>query len=141
MDVEVLGTAFNINAYPDENAARTTLVEGSVNVIANGGARIIQPGEQTAVSFGGLGIGLDRNADVEQALAWKNGLFRFGHTSLSSILLDVSRWYDVEVVDSSRKESHFSGVISRNVNLSAVLQLLRSNGVAVRMEGRTVIVQ
>lgn len=129
MDVEVLGTAFNVNAYNDEGAARTTLVEGSVKVSASGTSKIITPGEETAVTFGGP-VMVNPHADTGQALAWKNGRFSFAHSDLKEVMRQLSRWYDVDVsYEGEIPERHFSGRIGRTLTLDQVLRVLTSTRV------------
>jgi transmembrane sensor len=125
MDVEVLGTAFNINAYPGEDAARTTLAEGVVKVSANGTGRIIRPGQQTAERFGGPGIDLDPKADVAGALAWKNGRFAFHDADVPAVMRQLARWYDVEVsYEGTIPRRAFNGKIDRNLTLDQVIRIL-----------------
>lgn len=138
--VEVLGTHFNINAYPDEPVLRTTLLEGSVKFSRNGHSVIMKPGEQTAVNEAG-DIRLLTHADVDKAVAWKNGIFSFDGSDVESVMRQVARWYDVQVVyEGPRPLQRFGGDIARSSNLSQVLQMLRNSGMHFRVEDRKVIV-
>jgi transmembrane sensor len=144
MDVEVLGTAFNINAYNDESAARTTLVEGSVKVIANGTRKIIQPGEQTAVSFGGAGIEVNQHADVARALAWKNGLFAFTDADLPTVMRQLSRWYNVDVKyegEIPKDKYEFNGKIGKTLTLDQVLKVLTKTQVHYSIDGNELTIR
>lgn len=146
--VEVLGTHFNINAYEDEAAVKTTLLEGSVRV-AIGGRHpdlrqddvVLKPNQQAQVSEKGIKV-MD-NADIEDITAWKNGYFKFGE-NLESIMAKVSRWYDVEVIYEIRPDPNFvfNGEISRNKNLSQILDMLEYTGnVHFKIEGRKIVVK
>src|SRR5690606_26135836 len=95
--IEVMGTQFNVSAYPDDAETKTTLVSGRVRVGANDGAMFLQPGEQARVGTDGLGVRVDP-VDIEPFVAWKSGKFHFRKTPLADVLKQVSRWYDVEVV-------------------------------------------
>lgn len=138
--VEVLGTHFNINSYGDEKATKTTLLEGSVKVSSDKGDRVLLPGQQSALIKNALQV---RNADVNETVAWKNGDFVFNNEEFGSILRQLSRWYNVEIIDHGNHEDlHLSGTISRSKNMSVVLKALEvTGGVKFKIEGKTVVVQ
>lgn len=139
--VEVLGTSFNINSYTNEEAVKTTLLEGSVRVSKAGQSALLTPGGQAVVANSGPGITVKTNADVDQAMAWRNGLFTFNNADLPSVTRQLERWYDIKVVYLGKvPEIILKGKMYRNVNLSDVLEFLKTSGVATRMEGKTLIV-
>ena len=140
-EVEVLGTHFNVNAYDDEAAVKTTLLEGSVKIIAAGQPiKYLQPGQQSAINKQGT-ITVLNNADTEEVLAWKNGRFQFNSADLKSILRQISRWYDVEVVYKGNVNLHFTGQLTRNDNVSKVFEELVLTGeVHFKIEGKKIIV-
>ncbi|QNL48075.1 FecR domain-containing protein [Olivibacter sp. SDN3] len=123
--VEVLGTHFNINSYADEPAVKTTLVEGSVKVAgtANQQAVILQPGQQAALDeHSRLSV---KQADISDAMAWKNGKFSFKHSDIGTVMRQLSRWYGVEVIFQGEKPNiMLSGEVYRNTNASKVLEIL-----------------
>jgi transmembrane sensor len=126
--IEVLGTHFNINAYDDEPAIKTTLLEGSVKVSKDAASIIIKPGEQVSISHSSQ---LSRPIPVqtEGAVAWKNGYFRFKETGIRELMRQVERWYDVEVeYRTDRTDQYYTGVVSRSQNISALLQTLELTG-------------
>lgn len=140
--VEVLGTQFNINAYANERHVRTTLVEGAVKVLSEQHTAVtkLQPGEQALLSSGELAV---RKVDTELAVAWKNGYFIFNDTNLESILREMSRWYDIDIVYKNQavRKRLFSGTISRFENASQVLDILQLTGIVhFKIEGRSVTV-
>ncbi len=138
--VEVLGTHFNINAYEDESSIKTTLLEGAVKIFKDNETMILSPGEQAAVNKNGE-IKLVKNTDVDEAVAWKNGLFEFDGNDIQSVMRQISRWYDVDVKYKSTTSAHFLGTISRNVNASEVLKMLEMTGeVHFRIEGKSITV-
>ena len=119
--VEDIGTAFNVNAYSDEPGVRTTLVTGKVKVSRGAAARLLSPGQQ-AQSHGG-DILLVPNADVTQALAWKNGVFAFRDADLPTVMRQLARWYDIDVeYDGPVPTGAFDGEIGRSLTLKQVLQ-------------------
>jgi len=141
-EIQVLGTSFNVNAYSDEEAVKTTLIEGAVKVLKDGKAAILKPGQQAVVVVSSDQQNIRvQTADIEQTLAWKNGLFNFNNLSLQQILRQISRWYDIEIVYQQQVPSkNFSGEIQRDLNLSEVLDVLKDAGVHFTFEGRKLIV-
>ncbi|MGX5818722.1 FecR domain-containing protein [Chitinophaga lutea] len=138
--VTVLGTRFNINAYDDETAISTTLVEGSVRVSSPGGEAVLRPGAQARVTAGG-GIRVVE-ADAEQAIAWKNDVFNFRDADVPSVMRQLSRWYDVEVVYEGKvPAAHFQGEIQRDLPLQDVLEGLKTAGLQFRTEGRKIFIR
>lgn len=137
--IEVLGTHFNVNAYADEPNVKTTLLQGSVKVIAAGSYKIIKPGEQATLSDKHF---LISQANTEETVAWKNGYFRFNQEKIPSIMRKLSRWYDIDVTfDGPVPDDEFSGTISRYSNISMVLKALTYyKTVHFKIEGRRVIV-
>ncbi|HET8828700.1 MAG TPA: FecR family protein, partial [Pelobium sp.] len=124
--VEVLGTHFNINAYTDEPFVRTTLLEGKVSVSTSlHDQKILSPGQQSVVKDQ-----IDvKNVDAREEVAWKNGLFRFNSQNIASIMRQIARWYDVEVIYKGNiTEETFSGSISKYANVTEVLQMLELTG-------------
>jgi len=123
--VEVLGTHFNVNSYPDEPLVRTTLVEGAVKVSANADQRpvMLAPGEQALWAEGSQPT--VRKVDVAQAVAWKNGKFNFNDSDVATVMRELSRWYDVDVVfEGEKPDITLSGEVYRNTNASNVLDIL-----------------
>ncbi len=133
--IEDIGTAFNVNAYSDDEETKTTLIEGSVSV----NKTIIKPGEQEISTEVRMKTA---KADIESTMAWKNGQFILKGTDLAQLLRQVSRWYDVDI---DNKNNHstikFGGSIARTVNLSTVMEALRIKGVNCRLEGKTLVVE
>ena len=143
MEVQVLGTHFDIMAYPDENSINTTLLQGAVKVVRGKESVLLMPGQQAVAASTEHPISV-RDADTKNVIAWKSGLFVFNNTDLGTILREIARWYDVEIVDNMTGSNHerFGGSISRQQDLSAVLQLLEAGGNChFRVEGRKIILQ
>jgi transmembrane sensor len=141
-NVRVLGTHFNVSAYPDEATINTTLLEGKVAVTGEGINAILLPGEQSVLEAKTNQIRV-QNADLESALDWKNGDFVLKNERLEVIMRKVSRWYDVEIVyeDSAPRNLTLGGWVSRSKNISAVLKIIESTGkVHFKIAGRRVVV-
>lgn len=139
--VEVLGTHFNINAYTDESAIKTTLVEGSVKVSADSQTAILKPEQQSSIFYNKPGKISVNTVDTDDVLAWTNGNFQFEKAEIPLILREAARWYDVEIkYEGEVPKRRFSGSISRNVNLSELLKMLKYTGINFKIEGKTIIV-
>jgi len=139
--VEVLGTHFNINAYEDENVTKTTLAEGSVKVYTGDQSAILKPDQQSSISNNGQGHIRINSIDVDDVLAWKNGNFQFEKAEIQMIMREAARWYDVDVkYDGIVPARRFTGSISRSVNLSELLKMLKYTGINFKIEGKTIIV-
>ncbi|MEO7044566.1 MAG: FecR domain-containing protein [Ferruginibacter sp.] len=136
--ITVLGTHFNVNAYEDEAALKVTLLEGSVEVKNKSSLVKIKPGQQAAVSNNDISNSILVQAmDIDKVIAWKNGLFVFENADLATIMRQVSRWYDVDVVyDGKPTDARFGGGLSKSLPLSNVLKLMEANGVKFKLEGK-----
>lgn len=139
-EIEVLGTHFNVSAYPEDNKVKTTLLEGSVKIKKSMESRILRPGDQAV--YDKKNIHVSKNVNIEEVTAWKDGLFVFNNTDIKTILQQMSRWYDVEISLNGRDSftDGFTGKISKSLPLSKFLQVLELNGVHSKIEGRTVSV-
>lgn len=137
--VEDLGTEFNINAYADEAVVKTTLLHGSVKVSSAGKSDILKPGQQSQLKDGVISVNND--ADLDEAVAWKNGLFYFKDADVKTIMRQMSRWYDADVTyEDNLPERQFSGEISRNINASQLLDILSFKKVHFKIEGKKIII-
>lgn len=138
-EVEVLGTSFNVMAYKDDTTSRTTLVEGSVSLTNNHINKRLKPGQQASVSSSGKIT--THLVDIEEAIAWKKGLFYFRNANIQQIMKKASRWYDIEVsYEGAVPVRQFTGKVSMDVNISELLQMLNYAGVKCRMENNKVII-
>jgi ferric-dicitrate binding protein FerR (iron transport regulator) len=141
MQVNVLGTHFNVMAYEDENAIQTTLLEGSVKVTNGGVSHLLKPGQQGRLDRSSDAFRL-LDVDADEAVAWKNGVFEFGGISIETVMRQIVRWYDVEVEYQGRTNEHFRGTISRSANASEVFKMLELTGaVHFTIDGKKVIVK
>lgn len=143
-EVQVLGTHFNINSYDDEAGIRTTLLEGSVKVLAGGDGVLLEPGQQAEVRVtkGGAGpIRLIRDADAGDAVAWVKGIFKFKQVTIGPLMRAIARWYDVDVEYEGTVNSHFILTIPRNLPVTDVFKILEQTGeVHFKIEGKKVTV-
>jgi transmembrane sensor len=143
--VEVLGTHFNVNAYPDEDAIKTTLLEGRVKVFSSSStpsseknALIIKPDEQATYKNDRFSKSA---VDTEDVMAWKNGFIQFKNADIKYVMRQVARWYDVEVIYRGQiTDDTYSGEISRNADLNEVFKVLKLSDINLKVNGRTVTV-
>lgn len=135
--LEVLGTHFNVNAYKNENAITTTLLEGSVKLsVANQEAKL-SPNQQSSFKNGVFRV---QEVESGAAIAWMNNEFNFQKEKLGSIMRSLSRWYDVEVtLPSDLEELQFQGTISRSKSLKDVINIMeKTKLVKFKVEGRRI---
>ncbi len=125
--LEVLGTQFNINAYPDETTINTTLLEGSIRIqhLSSIQSYLLKPGQMAKV---GTDIHVF-DVDASQAIAWKNGYFNFSNEEITSVMRKISRWYDIDIIyNKGVTKEEFVGSISKYKNVSQVLEMLQLTG-------------
>lgn len=121
--IEVLGTNFNVNAYSDEPGIHTTLLEGSVKISTQNRSQLLQPGQQVQIDKRDGVFTLIKEADVAQAIAWKEGIFSFTDASLETVMRQLARWYNVEVkYEGAIPQREFNGEINRGLTLAQVLK-------------------
>ncbi len=157
MEVQVLGTHFNVNAYDDEPDIKVTLLEGRIKVRSHSGLDpessgkqnnpvLLKPGQQATVRHSepdSASINVISTVDLEQVMAWKNGLFNFEGAGLQEVMRQLERWYDIKVVYEKKvPDMRFGGKINRQATLNDVLGILEKAGVKFRAAAnRTLIVQ
>ncbi|HJT74616.1 MAG TPA: FecR domain-containing protein [Chitinophaga sp.] len=143
MEVQVLGTSFDIMAYKDEEVVNTTLVEGAVKVFQGSTSALLHPGQQSKLSpaSGRMEV---QAVNLENVLAWRNGRFELENTGLPAFLRQLARWYDVEIVIEAQEREvalkKFGGQIGRDMDLQDVLKILDLYGVECKLENRKLTV-
>ncbi|MCF6405518.1 FecR domain-containing protein [Chitinophaga filiformis] len=140
MHIRVLGTHFNVMAYNDEQSVNTTLLQGAVKVQSAGGEALLKPGQQAKMDHtGNLKV---VRADIDAAIAWKNGLFSFNNASIEEVMREVARWFDAEIVyPDGIPQDRFQGEIDRNSDITAVLKILEASGVKFTVQGHKIMVR
>jgi hypothetical protein len=140
MEVEVLGTHFNINSYSNEASINTTLLEGSVQISNQSQKQILRPGQQARVN-NDQKINIVSDVNLKKVMAWKNGVFDFDDASLQEVMHQLERWYDIEVVyERGVPDIEFVGTLSRDLSLEDVLKGLKLSEVNFRIEGRKLVI-
>jgi len=123
--VRVYGTQFNVSAYDNESSMKVTLIEGSVKVMNGNTEGMLLPSQQAVMSKNSAAISIVDNVDLEQCVAWKNGVIAIHHAEVNEILLEMERWYDIdiEIVGKLPKRDLYFDV-SRKAKLSELLHIL-----------------
>lgn len=124
MEVEVLGTHFNINAYAEKKAVQTTLVEGKVRVSNGIGNVVLRPGEQALCTDKGIRV---EEVNVQEFVSWKDGLFIFNRMPLEEIMVQVERWYGVKATffNEEIKSYTFTGMIDKNLPVVETFKVIQ----------------
>ncbi len=138
--VEDIGTHLNINAYDDEAAINTTLLEGSIRLSKGSASAVLLPGQQAALQPGANVFDL-KNVDATKAIAWKDGYFYFDRADIRTVMRELARWYNVQLVyHGVPPKRTFKGKVYRNINASEALRILAYFGAHFQIDGRTITV-
>ena len=139
IEINDLGTEFNISAYDDE-AAKTTLIAGSVEVVVKDKRITIQPGQQAIFQNDNLTVA--KNINVDEVMAWKTGYFQSDNATVESLMRQLSRWYDVDIVYEKPITKRVSLLgVPRTVTLVNILKIMETTGnVKFKIDGKTVTV-
>jgi len=139
--VEVLGTHFNISAYPNEPKMRTTLLEGSVRIAYKGQTALLKPGQQAVIDQTSRNDIDVKEVDTDEAVAWKDGYFMFHKADIGAMMRQLERWYDVDVAyEGQTPSAKITGKVHRNVNASQVLKILTYLDIHYKIEGKKIII-
>jgi transmembrane sensor len=136
-EIRVLGTHFNVMAYVDEQSVKTSLFEGSVKFTRYNQTSLLKPGEQSQLSKTGK-LSVVNNIDINNEIAWKNGLFHFENADIETVMRQLSRWYNIDVDFKGKKtDDLFFVEMPESSNLADVLKVLEITGhIKFEMEGR-----
>ncbi len=135
---EVLGTHFNVNSYSNEADVKVTLLEGAVKVTKQNVSGVLKPGQQAQITDK---INVVSDVDIETVIAWKNGLTKFKSADIKSIMRQVERWYNVDVVfEGNMPDRTFTGGVSRDAKLSELLRILEVSNIHFRLNGQKLVV-
>lgn len=139
--LKVLGTAFNVNAYDNENQVQVTLLHGNITVsLAGGGTEVmLKPTQQARI---GSNITIVDNMDTESVIAWKNGYFSFNKADIRTVIRQIERWYGIEVeLRNKYLDRRFTGEILRMSSVSKVIEVLEESNIHCSIEGKKVIIK
>lgn len=142
MSITVTGTQFNVNAYKNEPAVKSTLFEGGVKITKENTLEIdLKPGQQLVYDTVAKGFRVVKDADLDATSAWLNNLFNLDNADVPTLMREIARWYDVDVVYATGiPEGHFEGQIPRNMDFAELLKVLNEGGIKTKLDGRKLIV-
>lgn len=139
--IEDLGTSFVINNYPDEPGEKVTLLEGALR-FRSGGQEIkeLKPGQQVLMNRTTMQVEVTK-ADVASAIAWKNGLFKFDHADIRTVMRQISRWYNVKVeYQGDVPSKKLTGEFYRSATAQEALQILQYAHIPFQLTNKTIII-
>lgn len=143
--IQVLGTAFNINAYEEEGAEITTLATGKIRVTGNAPLNgkatpvTLLPGQAASCTGNELVV---QPGNVEKAIAWKNGIFNFNDADLPTVMRQLARWYNVDIkYEGAVPARTFEGEMGRTLSLDQVLSILTKTRIHYEIEGNTLTIK
>ena len=148
MDVRVLGTSFNVLAYPDEQELVTTLIEGKVKIQLSQedepalSSRILSPDDQATINRDKSRISVSQ-VNTSQYTSWIDGKFEFNNEDLDIVMKRLARWYDFEYEfkNIQAKEFHFSARINNTESISTILEMLEmTTDVKFELKENTIVV-
>lgn len=140
LEAQVLGTSFNINAYEDESLIKTTLLTGSLKVKNQHASHLMFPGEQTLADKEGH-LKVLTNYNTQDAIAWKNGYFRLTSADVPSIMRQIARWYNVDIVyEGDIPSRRLTGEVPRSMELAKVVEALEASGIKIKMKSNKLII-
>ncbi|MEO7315732.1 MAG: FecR family protein [Ginsengibacter sp.] len=126
-EIAVLGTIFNIMAYKNEPVKKITLLEGSIRLSNKDKSKILKPGQLAVIANGQIEV--NNNVAIEHEIAWKNGLFDFQNDDLYTIMRQISRWYNMEIIyNESNLNGHFTGSMRKSADIREVIKMLEVAG-------------
>lgn len=147
MEIDVLGTSFNVNAYTDEPQISTTLLDGAIRVAMTGktgsaseeNSILLRPGQQVALKEEKLSLRTDPN--LKMVMAWKEGYFLFNYTPVTEILRQFARWYDIDIVyEENVPGIVLNGAVRRDFTLTEALMILQKMGLRYRLNEKQLII-
>lgn len=140
IDVEVLGTEFNLKAYPDEGTVSATLVTGSLMVTGDNRSAILEPSQKLVFDKENHEMKILEMADLSPETEWKDGRLVFRNQSLEELKQTLERWFDVEIgfADEQVKSRRFTGTLERESILEVISYFGRSSHVAYRIQDNVI---
>jgi len=140
--VKVYGTSFNVKAYPGSDHIEAVLMKGKIEFSANKHSVMLSPDERVVYSPQKGTIVKDQ-VDVEKTSSWKKGKYYYSNESLSNIIWQLQRWYDIEIVFNDKVLSSytFTGVINREKSIQYNLKLIElTNKINIKYENDKIMI-
>jgi len=129
--ITVVGTIFNVNAYLDETATKTSLLQGTVKI----NNYLLKPGQ----AFQNNRV---IKTDIGRDVAWKNGVFNFESVNTEQLMRQLARWYDINIVyHGAIPQKRFHGKLGRDLKLSQILEVIRQFNINCELQGGTLTIK
>jgi transmembrane sensor len=143
IEIRVLGTQFNVKAYPEEKSVSTTLIEGSIQVSSPSEKMTIAPDQKMVFSKETHKMSLNRLADTAPEIDWKRGRLIFRNESLEELEIKLERWFDVDIylADEQVKHRRFTGTLERESILEVISYFELSKYVNCDIQGNKIIIK
>lgn len=146
LDIEVLGTKFNVRAYETDLEKKATLLEGKIRLKSFKKGKIddkiLNPGEQAIIR--GDNLAVTSSINVRQQTAWKDGIILLDQQTIVQVLKQIERSYDVVFVFENKislPRKTLSGELQPNLPLSSLLKALeKQSGLIFEIKGRRIMV-
>lgn len=141
MHVRVLGTSFNVRAYPEDESINTFLVEGSVQLLNNiEEEKILKPGEMGVYAKDDNSIFVDSDVAIEDKLAWKEGKLVFDNENFTTLAMELERWFDVNITIQDKLKGKYRYTMTiTDENIREVCALIKeTTPVECRIEGNNI---
>ena len=143
IEIKVLGTHFNVKAYPEEKSVSTTLIEGSIQISSSVEKMLIEPDEKMVFNKETHKMTLSRLKDTAPEIDWKRGRLRFRNESLEELEIKLKRWFDVDIclADEQVKHRRFTGTLERESILEVISYFELSKYVSCDIQGNKIIIK
>jgi ferric-dicitrate binding protein FerR (iron transport regulator) len=143
IEIKVLGTQFNVKAYPEEKYVSTTLVEGSLQISSQNEDMFIKPEEKMTFNKETRKMTLNKLADISPEIDWKKGRLIFRNESLEELGPKLERWFDVDIVfaDEQVKHRRFTGTLERESILEVISYFELTKYVTCKIQGNKIIIK
>ena len=137
--VQVLGTAFNVSAYPAERQ-HVTLAEGCVRAIQGEEVEVLSPGEQAEITSQGMAV---REVNVENYTAWRKKRFVFRSEPFPDLVKELERWYDVRIIlDEGVRDIRLTVNLPKYEELNRLLTIIEDIArVDCKVQGREIMIK
>lgn len=143
IEIKVLGTQFNVKAYPDEESVSATLIEGSIQISSPVEKMVIEPDQKMVFNKETQKMTLNKLADTAPEIDWKRGRLIFRNESLEEVEIKLERWFDVDIFLADEKVKHrrFTGTLERESILEVVSYFELSKYVTCDIQGNKIIIK
>lgn len=139
-EVEVLGTEFDLKAYPEESEIYVTLISGKIKFANEDKETILMPDQKLVFNRKTKETNVYKLSDSYPEFEWKDGRLVFRNESLKSLELKLERWFDVDIsfADEQVKNRRFTGILERESILEALYYFKFSKYVDYKIEGNEI---